>query len=311
MLILIGGSYVTAKRNGLTSDWLVNHYKNFFESKKIIFDIHNSVISPDDSTLFTTSGMQQYKKLFSDVLYKGTFSNIQKCLRLNDLDEIGDGTHHLVFDMLGFFSFSEYTVKQTIDLMMEFCLSINIKPDYVTIHQDKFDEWKHFYTEYDVEVRIDNECLWSDGNIGGYCTEFYKNDVEIGNIVNTLGTCIDVGFGLQRLKMVLGLREQKTRRDILEETCLTLIDSGVELSHYGHGYILKKLVTECIMLGSSISHEYFEKIKQNQIEIYKNYLRLSTRKSIKDKTDEYWLSTMGFNRKYEHIYMMLFDNVDY
>ena len=105
MLILIGGSYVTAKRNGLTSDWLVNHYKNFFESKKIIFDIHNSVISPDDSTLFTTSGMQQYKKLFSDVLYKGTFSNIQKCLRLNDLDEIGDGAHHLVFDMLGFFHF--------------------------------------------------------------------------------------------------------------------------------------------------------------------------------------------------------------
>ena len=37
-----------------------------------------------------------------------------------------------------------------------------------------------------VLVRIDNECLWSDGNIGGYCTEFYKNDIEIGNIVNTL-----------------------------------------------------------------------------------------------------------------------------
>ena len=42
------------KRNGLTSDWLVNHYPKLFESKDN-FDIHNSVISPDDSTLFTTS----------------------------------------------------------------------------------------------------------------------------------------------------------------------------------------------------------------------------------------------------------------
>lgn len=46
-------------------------------------------------------------------------------------------------------------------------IEIDIKPDYVTIHQDKFDEWKHFYTEYGVEVRIDNECLWSDGNKDG------------------------------------------------------------------------------------------------------------------------------------------------
>lgn len=317
MLILIGGSYVTAKRNGFTSDWLVNQnidsnyilkqYKNFFENKKIIFDIHNSVISPDDSTLFTTSGMQQYKKLFTDVLYKGTFSNVQKCLRLNDLDEIGDGTHHLVFDMLGFFSFREYTVKQTIDLMMEFCLSINIKPDYVTIHPDKINDWEEYYSEYEVEIRLDKECLWSDGNIGGYCTEFYKDDIEIGNIVNTLGTCIDVGFGLQRLEMVLGIDSRQTRLETLENASMTLINSGVEVSHYGRGYVLKKLITECVMGGSNISNLQFDKIRNNQIEIYKNYLRLSNRKSNQDKSDEYWLSTMGYNTKYEHVYKKLYE----
>jgi len=225
---------------------------------------------------------------------------------MNDLDEIGDGTHHLVFDMLGFFSFREYTVKQTIDIMMEFCHSINVHPDYVTIHPDKFDEWKSFYDEYEVEVRQDEECLWSDGSIGGYCTEFYKNNIEIGNIVNTLGTCIDVGFGLQRLLLVLGELENKTRLEILEETCTTLIDSGVVVSHYGHGYILKKLITECVMHGSFISHEYFQKIRLSQVEIYKNYLRLSSRISNKDKTDEYWLSTMGFNRKYEDNYKRMY-----
>lgn len=291
----------------IDSNYILNQYKNFFENKKIIFDIHNSVISPDDSTLFTTSGMQQYKKLFTDVLYKGTFSNVQKCLRLNDLDEIGDGTHHLVFDMLGFFSFREYTVKQTIDLMMDFCLSINIKPDYVTIHHDKINDWEEYYSEYDVEIRPDKECLWSDGNIGGYCTEFYKDDIEIGNIVNTLGTCIDVGFGLQRLEMVLGIDSRQTRLETLEKASVIIINSGVEVSHYGRGYVLKKLITECVMSGSNISNLQFDKIRKNQIEIYKNYLRLSNRKSNQDKTDEYWLSTMGYNTKYEHVYKKLYE----
>ena len=56
-------------------------------------------------------------------------------------------------------------------------------------------KWKHFYTEYGVEVRIDNEiCLWSDGIIMvNIVLSSIKNDmVEIGNIVNTLGTCMMV-----------------------------------------------------------------------------------------------------------------------
>ena len=85
---------------------------------------------------------------------------------------------------------------------MEFIVGVlKIDVDYVTIHPDKLDEWRSLYDNYDVEVRADEECKWSDGDIGGYCTEFFKNDVEIGNIVNPLGTCIDVGFGLQRLNM--------------------------------------------------------------------------------------------------------------
>jgi hypothetical protein len=39
--------------------------------------------------------------------------------------------------------------------------------------------------------------------MGGYCTEFYHNGVEIGNIVNTMDKFIDVGFGYSRLDAIV------------------------------------------------------------------------------------------------------------
>lgn len=79
---------------------------------------------------------------------------------------------------------------------MEFMSTkLNLKLDYVTVHPDKSD-WSVHYNEYDVEIRGDKKCIWPDGELSGYCTEFYYKGVEIGNIVNICDDCIDVGFGL-------------------------------------------------------------------------------------------------------------------
>ena len=72
---------------------------------------------------------------------------------------------------------------------------------------------------FNIEIREDNECVWTDGDITGYCTEFYKDDIEIGNIVNTLDTCIDVGFGLERILFILN-KEIQQPIDILKESIL-------------------------------------------------------------------------------------------
>lgn len=282
--------YVTAKRN-----IIINTYQTLSQKYHLDFSINPSVLSPDNSTLFTTSGMQHYKHLYSDIHYHNTFTNIQKCLRLNDLDEIGDGTHYLTFEMIGFYSFREYTLKQSIDFMLEFLNKLNITPDYVTIHPDKYDEWKHLYDNYNVEIRKDSECVWSDGNIGGYCTEFYKNNIEIGNIVNTLDTCIDIGFGLERLIQVSSENtlSSLTRLDILEDTILTLINSNIKIGHYKEEFILKKLITESVFLGSQINHEYFKTVKSNMVKNYTNYLRNKDKLKYKDKEKDFWLNTFG------------------
>ena len=72
-------------------------------------------------------------------------------------------------------------------------------------------------------MRNEEECKWTDGDIGGYCTEFFKDDVEIGNIVNPLGTCIDAGFGLQRLNMFVNGSNEETREQILIQACEKLL----------------------------------------------------------------------------------------
>lgn len=240
--------------------------------------------------------MQQYKKLFNDDSYHNTFSNIQKCLRLNDWDEIGDSTHLLTFEMIGLFSFQEWTLQKSVDFMWHFLQKLNITPDYVTIHPDKYNEWKYFYDKHNIEIRHDPECIWSDGNIKGYCTEFYKNDVEIGNIVNTLNRSIDIGFGLERLIQVSGTELKKyTKLEVLENTYYQLKKDGFEIGHNNQGHFYKKIIIESIMNGSKIDDENFLSIRKNIIKNYTMYIKRKDTPRYKDKDKHYWLSSTGIN----------------
>lgn len=290
-LLTYGGCYDTAKRNLILS----NMYGTFCQENHLDFHINTSVLSPDHTTLFCTSGMHHYKNQFSDIHYTNTFSNIQSCLRLNDLDEIGDGTHYLVFHMLGLFSFRQWSLPKTIDFWMSFLESIDLLPHYVTIHPDKYHQWKHYYRHYPVEIKEDTECVWNDGNIGGYCTEFYHNNVEIGNIVNTLDTCIDVGFGGERILNLKNLLPVSTKEQILLETINSLLIDNVVLSNNQHGYILKKLITLLVYEKGYLDHPYYHKIYEQQKEKWQFYLQNYQKSKFFCKDKNWWLDTHGIN----------------
>lgn len=276
-------------------------YGNFCKENQLSFQVNSSILSPDNTTLFCTSGMHHFKNQFSDLNFHDTFSNIQSCLRLNDLDEIGDGTHYLVFHMLGLFSFRQWSLPQTIDFWMSFLESINLLPHYVTIHPDKYHDWKSFYSNYKVDIKEDNECIWQDGQIGGYCTEFYHNDVEIGNIVNTLGTCIDVGFGGERILNLKGLLPVSTKQEILIETIESLLNDQVILSNNQHGYILKKLITLLIYSEGYFNHPYYDQIYNQQKEKWKFYLNNFQKPKYLNKPHSWWLDTHGINLDKTHM----------
>lgn len=251
--------------------------------------------------------MQHFKNRYSDNNYYDTFSNIQQCLRLNDLDEISDGTHFLLFEMIGLFSFKQWSLEKSIHFMLEFLKRLNLYPDYVTIHPDKINEWRHIYDSLNIPIKEDKDCKWSDGDIGGYCTEFYINDVEIGNIVNTLEHSIDIGFGLERLLHVSNSLKPKTKLEILEDTSLQLISEGVKVGHYRQEYVLKKLLNESVFLGSKRTEPEFLDIKNRLIGVYQRYLKSKTQRKLMNKSDEYWYTTLGFDMKRLHEYEKLME----
>lgn len=267
-------------------------FKEFCTENKIPFSVNDSIRSYDSSTLFCPAGMQQFKHHFKDQNYRGkTSANIQKCLRLGDLDSFGDGTHLGVFNMMGFFSFREYSVEDAINFWLLFLeADLGLEVDYVTIHPDKL-EWSEFYP--DIKVCHDKDCKWTDGEIGGYCTEFFTNGIEIGNIVNPLGDCIDVGFGLERLDMIVNGTQPPTKNETLITTINEITNAGYLPSNTKQGYVLRRLIRLLVKTQGEIDSDIFRSEKNRLDKLVEKYY------SMKDKhtgqTTEWWYETHGID----------------
>ena len=100
---------------------------NFFISKGHK-QIPSSPVVPenDSSVLFNTAGMQPLiPYLMGEPHPYGTrLCDYQKCVRTNDLDEVGDKTHHTFFEMLGNWSLGDYFKKESITYSFEFLTEV-------------------------------------------------------------------------------------------------------------------------------------------------------------------------------------------
>ena len=128
-------------------------YINYFVSKGHK-QIPSAPVVPenDPSVLFNTAGMQPLiPYLMGQPHPYGTrLVDYQKCVRTNDLDAIGDTTHHTFFEMLGNWSLGDYFKNESISYSFEFLtkvLNIPIERLAVTVYAgDKnipFDEVSH------------------------------------------------------------------------------------------------------------------------------------------------------------------------
>jgi len=128
-------------------------YINYFVSKGHK-QIPSAPVVPenDPSVLFNTAGMQPLiPYLMGQPHPYGTrLVDYQKCVRTNDLDAIGDTTHHTFFEMLGNWSLGDYFKNESISYSFEFLtkvLNIPIERLAVTVYAgDKnipFDEISH------------------------------------------------------------------------------------------------------------------------------------------------------------------------
>ena len=100
-----------------------NKYLDFFKR-------HGHAVIPsaplipenDPSVLFTTAGMQPLVPyLLGEKHPEGTrLTDFQKCLRTNDIDEVGDNRHLTYFEMLGNWSLGDYFKEESIAMSFEF-----------------------------------------------------------------------------------------------------------------------------------------------------------------------------------------------
>jgi len=102
-------------------------YINYFISKGHK-QIPSAPVVPenDPSVLFNTAGMQPLiPYLMGNPHPYGTrLVDYQKCIRTNDLDEVGDLTHHTFFEMLGNWSLGDYFKEESINFSFEFLTKV-------------------------------------------------------------------------------------------------------------------------------------------------------------------------------------------
>lgn len=173
-------------------------YINFFVSKRHV-QIPSAPLVPenDPSVLFNTAGMQPLiPYLMGEPHPYGTrLCDYQKCLRTNDLDNIGDTYHHTFFEMLGNWSLGDYFKKEAITWSFEFLtkvLNIPVERLGVTIFagnndipEDKvaFEMWKNMGIKEERIAKTRDDNFWIAGEYGpcGPDTEifYFRSDDPI------------------------------------------------------------------------------------------------------------------------------------
>ena len=143
----------------LTADELRDMYLKFFESKghKIISGA--SVIPENDPTvLFTTAGMHPLVPYLMGAMEhpSGTrLTDVQKCVRTGDIDEVGDAAHLTFFEMLGNWSLNDYFKKEAISWSFEFLTQhLGFRPEQlnVTVFRGEGREGDEGYIPADEEA---------------------------------------------------------------------------------------------------------------------------------------------------------------
>jgi alanyl-tRNA synthetase len=128
----------------------------------------------DPTTLFTGSGMQQFvPNLMGESHPAGTrVWNIQRCVRAQDIEEVGDNRHDTFFEMVGNWSFGDYFKKEQLPWMWElYTKEFELDPRrlYVSVFggshgmtrdDESIEIWKHIFTQEGMNCEIGTAETW-------------------------------------------------------------------------------------------------------------------------------------------------------
>ena len=119
-----------------TADDLRSLFLNFMQKKGHALIPSASIIPENDPTvLFTTAGMHPLVPYLQGQKHPmgKRLTDVQKCIRTGDIDEVGDNSHLTFFEMLGNWSLGDYFKKEAISWSWEFLTS----PEYLGIEPER------------------------------------------------------------------------------------------------------------------------------------------------------------------------------
>ena len=134
----------------------------------------------DPSVLFNTAGMQPLiPYLLGEPHPCGTrLCDYQKCIRTNDLDNIGDTYHHTFFEMLGNWSLGDYFKKEAISWSFEFLTKVLNIPvnrlavtvfagnDKVPFDEESYNLWRQMGIPDARIAKTSDDNFWIAGETG-------------------------------------------------------------------------------------------------------------------------------------------------
>ena len=143
----------------ITADELRDLYLGFFKSKGHAVIPGASVIPENDPTvLFTTAGMHPLVPYLMGAMEHPAgkrLTDVQKCIRTGDIDEVGDAAHLTFFEMLGNWSLNDYFKKEAISWSFEFLTQhLGFSPEQlnVTVFRGEGREGEDGYIPADEEA---------------------------------------------------------------------------------------------------------------------------------------------------------------
>ena len=176
----------------MTTSDIRKKFLEFFKSKEHTIVTSDSLVPKNDPTvLFTTAGMQQFKRQFLGHIEGYTrAATSQKCMRTDDLDEVGKTNfHHTFFEMLGNFSFGDYFKKDAITWGWEFLtkeLGIPEERLWVSINKDDT-EAKNIWLK---EIKIPENKLFELGDK----SNFWPSNARENGPNGPCGPCSEIFY---------------------------------------------------------------------------------------------------------------------
>jgi alanyl-tRNA synthetase len=152
----------------MTSKDIRQRFLDFFEKRgHAILPSAPLVPKNDPSVLFNTAGMQPLVPYLLGTPHPqgARLASCQKCVRTQDIDEVGDSTHDTFFEMLGNWSLGDYYKEDAIKWSYEFITSkeegLGLDPErlYVTVFggnedapqdSESFEIWKRYIPEHRI-----------------------------------------------------------------------------------------------------------------------------------------------------------------